>query len=100
MAIDPISAGIMNIAGNTGKTQGVSGVEAIDFGKMFNDALNEVNRTEAVSKQMGELLAAGELENPHDATIAATEAELTLNYVIEVKNRVVEAYKELMRMQL
>lgn len=75
------------------------GVEKVDFSKAFNDAMEKINATDSDSVKTGELLAAGKLDNPHDLTIAATKAELTLSYALEVKNRVIESYREIMRMQ-
>jgi flagellar hook-basal body complex protein FliE len=49
---------------------------------------------------MAEKLATGEVENIHEVFVASQKAELTLNMAIEVKNKVVEAYKEIMRLQL
>lgn len=80
-------------------TSSPGGVESLDFGEMFNAAMDKINSTDKISADAGNKLATGALENPHDLTIASTEAELTLNYAIEVKNRIIEAYKEVMRMQ-
>lgn len=78
------------------------GAKATDqsFGEILNKAINEVNKAEQESITMTEKLATGEVENIHEVFIAAQKAELTLNMALEVKNRVVEAYKEIMRLQL
>lgn len=78
------------------------GAKAVDksFGDILNQAINEVNQTEQNSITMMEKLATGEIDNVHEVFIAGQKAELTLNMAIEVKNRVVDAYKEIMRIQL
>lgn len=78
------------------------GAKATDqsFGEILNNAINEVNKTEQESVSMMEKLSTGEVENVHEVFIAAQKAELTLNMALEVKNRVVDAYKEIMRLQL
>jgi flagellar hook-basal body complex protein FliE len=103
MAIDGNLVNFINSVNSTNKgaslTQGASGAGGLDFGKIFAEAMDKINVTDKASVQAGEQMAIGELQNPHDLTIASTEAELTLNYAIEVKNRIIDAYKEIMRMQ-
>ncbi len=70
------------------------------FGEVLNNAINEIDQTEQTAKIMTDQLAIGEIDNPHDVFIATQKAELTLNMALEVKNKVVEAYKEIMRLQL
>ncbi len=70
------------------------------FGDILNNAINEVDAAEKNSIDMINKLATGEVDNIHEVFIASQKADLTLNMAIEVKNRVVEAYKEIMRLQL
>lgn len=78
------------------------GAKATDksFSEVLNNVINEVNETEQNSVSMVEKLATGEIDNVHEVFLAASKAELTLNMAIEVKNKLVEAYKEIMRLQL
>lgn len=78
---------------------GATAVEK-SFGEVLNNAINEIDQTEQNAKVLTDKLAVGEIDNPHDVFIATQKAELTLNMAIEVKNKVVEAYKEIMRLQL
>ena len=70
------------------------------FGEILNNAINEVDAAEKNSVDMINKLATGEVDNIHEVFIASQKADLTLNMAIEVKNRVVEAYKEILRLQL
>lgn len=93
--------GVSSIANQT--MQSVrEGVKTVDksFGDILNNAINEVDKTEKNSVDMMQKLATGEVENIHEVFIASQKAELTLNMAVEVKNRVVEAYKEIMRLQI
>lgn len=78
------------------------GAKVVDksFGDVLNNAINSVDQTEKESINMMQKLATGEVDNIHEVFLATQKAELTLNMALEVKNRVVEAYKEIMRMQL
>lgn len=101
MKIDPTLVNYLNrVSTDSNKVQNPSDLTQIDFVKALDQAMASTNQTDVASNKIGEMLAIGEIENPHDVTIAATKAELTLNYAIEVKNRVIESYKEIMRIQL
>lgn len=69
------------------------------FLDLFQTALQEVNQTQKTADIIAEKFAIGEIENVHQVTIAAEQAELALNLTIAIRNKVVDAYKEIMRMQ-
>lgn len=72
----------------------------IDFGGFLKDAIGKVNELELQSQQADEMLAIGETENIHEVMIAAQKAEIALQFTMEVKNKIMEAYKEIMRLPL
>ncbi|PAB61276.1 flagellar hook-basal body complex protein FliE [Anaeromicrobium sediminis] len=71
-----------------------------DFGNYFKDYLNKVNEYEAQSQELEKKAAVGELDNIHEVMIAAQKSEVALGFMIEVKNKVLDAYKEIMRLQV
>jgi len=71
-----------------------------NFKALLLDALHKVNQQQIVAEQLNEQLALGQVENMHDVMIASEKAGLSLQLVIQVRNRVVEAYQEIMRMQI
>lgn len=73
---------------------------SLEFGKILNDAINEVNDNQLYADEMDRLMVAGEVDNVHEVMIAAQKAELTLNLAIEIKSKLMDAYKEIMRLQL
>lgn len=87
--------GIGNIA-NTSKAASPS----VSFGDTLKQALDQVNQLEKQSSYMGELLAAGQIDNLHDVTIAGQKASIAVELTVHVRNKVVEAYQEVMRMQV
>jgi len=102
MAIDNLNlngiTGVSGILKDIGTTKNVaSGGES--FGDMLSKAIGEVNDYQVESEDLNNMLAIGEVENLHDVSIAAQKAELTLNLAIEVRNKIVDAYKEIMRLQ-
>jgi len=83
------------------KNQSVAqGVKKVDFGDLLNQAINQVDQSEKVAQNYDNLVASGEVDNLHDAMIAAQKAEITLNFALEIRTKVLDAYKELMRIQV
>ncbi len=70
------------------------------FAALLQGALTEVNDYQLAAEEAARLLAAGLLTDVHQATIAAEKAELSLQLTLEVRNKLVEAYQEIMRMQV
>lgn len=70
------------------------------FSAWLKDSLQEVNKSQLHSDQMTQKLVRGEDVELHQVMIAAAKASVTLQTTLEVRNKVVEAYKEVMRMQL
>ena len=101
MAIDPGSA-IAAYAKAAG-TKGAAGVAAqgeggaADFGAMLQDALSNAVQTAKTSEVQMTAGAAGKGELI-DVVTAVTAAEVTLETVIAVRDRVIAAYQEVMKM--
>ena len=71
-----------------------------DFGELLNDAISKVNELQKNSDELSEELAVGEADNLHDVVIAAEKADIALSLTIQVRDKIVEAYDEMMRMQI
>lgn len=71
-----------------------------NFGDVLNDAISKVDDLQKESDRMSEKLSVGEVDNVHDVVIASEKAELALNLTVQVRNKLVEAYEEVMRMQI
>ena len=70
------------------------------FGEIFKQAMQEVSQTQKASDKMTSDLATGQVENIHEVMIASEKASLSLELTMQVRNKVVEAYQEVMRMQV
>ena len=44
--------------------------------------------------------ASGEVENVHEVMIAMTKAEVSFKFMMETRNKLIDAYKEIMKMQV
>lgn len=73
------------------------------FGSVFQSALNMINETNQLQNnaETAEInFALGYSNNTHDLTIAQEKANVALQYTVAVRDRFLEAYKEIMNMQI
>ena len=74
-----------------------------DFQNLFDKAVDNLNTTNAyLSDAENEELkwALGETDNTHELTIALQKATTSLQYTVAIRDKVIEAYKEIMQMQI
>ncbi|MBU5677410.1 flagellar hook-basal body complex protein FliE [Alkaliphilus sp. MSJ-5] len=72
----------------------------VSFSTFLNESLEKVSSLEKESEQYSLKLATGELENIHEAMIAAQKADIALQLTMQIRNKVLDAYREIMRMQI
>ena len=70
------------------------------FGDVLKKAMEDLTALEKDSSVKVSEMASGKLENVHDLMIAMEKSKLGLGLAIEVRNKLIEGYKEIMRMQL
>lgn len=103
MAVNSIDTIIPSIMGSYEKRT-VEANEAKEntqsFSSIFQDALNTAAETETADQYASLSVLANEDISMHDAMIAGTEAELSLRLALEIRNKIVDAYSEIMRMQV
>ena len=98
----------MNISsiGNSLSTLGLNSVNKVEdestksFQSMLNDAISEVNSTQVDGYKSMEGIASGKVTNLQEAVQKIEEAELSLKLALEVKNKAINAYKEVMKMSI
>ena len=74
--------------------------EVKSFGQYLVGALKETNSLQQKSDAMNAALAAGEVDDISQVVIAGQKAEIALQLTMQVRNRALSAYQELMRMQV
>jgi flagellar hook-basal body complex protein FliE len=70
------------------------------FAEMLQQGLATVDQAQQEADDQAVKLVSGKADNLHDVVIAAEEAALTLSLTVQVRNKAVEAYQEIMRMQI
>lgn len=96
-----VSAGI-STTGAPGKPQGVAGAagEKDSFGSALKDAIAKVNNLQTEADMAMQSLARGESKNIHETMIAVEKANLSFNMMLQVRNKILQAYEEIMRTQV
>lgn len=77
-----------------------SGEEGVLFHGMFQKAVNTVESFRADADRSVEAFLSGENTDVHAPIIAAQKADLTFELFMQVRNKVISAYQEVMRMQV
>lgn len=93
LSLDPVLT-----QSNQAKPEQVSG--NISFPEMFERALQQVEQDQHYANEMALRTATGNIEDIAAANIASERATLSLSLAIQVRNKVIEAYQEIMRMPL
>lgn len=70
------------------------------FKEFFEKALQDVNNRLITADRLSEQLVTGQVEDVSQVMVAAQKAELSLQLAIQMRNKLLEAYQEIMRMPL
>ncbi len=70
------------------------------FKDVFSDAIQNVKDTQKNLEDKQYLLATGQIDDAHTVPIAAAEAQLSVDLLVQLRNKAVETYNELMRISL
>ena len=97
---------MIDIAEITGSTGGLlpaakkPAAKDDSFGETFNRTLNEVNRMIQDANTASAKMSIGDVDDIADVMIAAEKASISLELIVEIRNKLLESYRELMRMQV
>ncbi len=70
------------------------------FAEKLKSAMNEVNELQKDSEEAVADLATGQVKDLHQAAMAINKAEINMKLMLEIRNKALNAYKELGRTQL
>lgn len=82
------------------KAQSVQGTDTGLFKSILEDMVANVEETDARHEQQEYLLATGQIDDAHTVTIAAAEAQLAVDMLVQLRNKAVEAYNEIIRITM
>ena len=70
------------------------------FSKFIESTIEQVNQAQTDGDLAIEKLHNGEARNLHDVMISVEQADLSLRMLVQVRNKALQAYEEIMRMQI
>jgi len=70
------------------------------FSEVLGGIVTDVNQMQVAAAQSTDKLLAGELEDVHQVVVAMEEAATSFKLLMEVRNKMVDAYREVMKMQV
>lgn len=71
-----------------------------EFGNLFEEAISKVEQHRNAAEEIAGNFMRGETEEVHQVVLASQRAELAFEAFLQVRNKVVQAYQEVMRMQM
>ncbi|MEZ0343981.1 MAG: flagellar hook-basal body complex protein FliE [Caldimicrobium sp.] len=71
-----------------------------DFGKVLLESLKEIDKKEKEAEAALESLAKGEDIDPAEVAMKISSADASMKLLLRIRNKVLEAYQEIMRMQI
>ena len=90
------STDISQLGTKAGKPQ----AGTVSFGDLLTSAISETSKLQTQSAQEVEKLMTGEVQDVHTALIAVQKADLSFQMMMQVKNKLMTAYDDIMRMQV
>jgi flagellar hook-basal body complex protein FliE len=100
--MDPLSLTSVQGTTGTGYVSAATGVQSTDgsgFAASLTGAVDGLQGLQNTSSELAIQAVTGDLEDIHNATLASSRASVTLELVAAVRNKGVDAFNEIMRMQ-
>lgn len=101
MSIAPIGAvgPVGPVLGSVSAAGGPAATSGGGFAASLAGAVDDLQQLQSTSNQLAVQAVTGSLDDIHSATIAATRAQVTLEVAAALRNKGVDAFNEIMRMQ-
>ncbi len=96
--VDVLQAG--RKLGGLSQAQNTDNDKSMGFADMLKNSINEINSLQQQSAEMKSSLVTGEVNELHQVMISAEKSSLAFQLTLQIRNKVVEAYQEIMRMQV
>jgi len=99
MAVSAINSVSLQGVGKTA-VQPPAIMDKASFPSAISDFLQDANTQQLRADQSLQELVTGQSENVHDVVVSMAKADLSFRLMLEIRNRLVESYQEVMRMQV
>jgi flagellar hook-basal body complex protein FliE len=97
--IGPVGPIAVPALGSTAPAAGANPTSGADFASALGHGMDNLQATQAKADDLAVKAATGSLTDVHEYMIAATEASLTTQLTVAVRNKALDAFNDIMRMQ-
>lgn len=70
------------------------------FSDMLEQAVSETSRAEVAADRAVEKFSTGESRNLHEVILSLEQADISMRLLVQMRNKILDAYQEIMRMQI
>ncbi|MHB1419351.1 MAG: flagellar hook-basal body complex protein FliE [Bacillota bacterium] len=98
MKISLLTPQPLQLAGSLEKSQNIE--QGKSFGEQLRTAINQVNDLQIQADEVTNKYMAGDIQDLHQVMLATEEANLALQLTVSIRNKIIEAYQEISRMQI
>ena len=77
-----------------------SSTKGVSFGEFLNSAIQQVDGLQKDSDKLNDSLSMCLTDNIHQVMIASEKASIALQFTMQVRNKIMDAYQEIMRMPI
>ena len=98
MDINPINPAVTGKIGQI--VENFEQKSGVGFKETIKNFVDDVNGLQLKAGESIDNFASGEVENVHEVMIAMTKAEVSFKFMMETRNKLIDAYKEIMQMQV
>lgn len=98
-AMSPITPTSLESTPNIGSGEGTHKA-GTDFSKFLKDALNQVDALQTNADAASLQLATGKVQDMSEVMVALEKASLSLSLTVSIRDKVLDAYNQVMRMQI
>lgn len=99
MKIDIVAPSVLNKA-SLENSISVTTDKQLSFDEMLRDSVRQLNELQLSADQDIQDMVVGKTDDIHSVMIAIQKAQVSLQFAVQVRNKLVEAYQEIMRMQV
>lgn len=89
-----------NLTATTSVGKATQQTDGSSFSEFLKSAIEQVNNDQVASDKMAESLATGQAPDLHTVMITTEKAQLSFQLAVQIRNKALESYQEIMRMQM
>ncbi len=96
--VSPLTTGQTSIPALPGAGKSEKSLDS--FGDLLEKLMSDANAAQKNSDTVIEGFVSGKVDNIHDVVLAVAEADLSFRLIMEIRNKLIDSYQEIMRMQM